>query len=459
MSRVMIAGTNSGCGKTTIVCGILQALINRNLKVNSFKCGPDYIDPMFHSEIIGSKSRNLDGFFMDKDILQYLLYKNTGDCDISIIEGVMGYYDGIAMTDQASSYQVARDTDTPVILVVPCKGMSRSVQALLNGFVSYASPSQIKGVIFNQLPESLYREMEQYCQKIGLRSFGFFPMIKDAQIESRHLGLVTAQEIADLKRKLQLLAQAAEQYLDLDALLALAKGADKPKPIHNAATEYIDNLTKEAGKRKEPIRIAVAKDRAFCFYYEDNLELLKELGCEIVPFSPLEDAKLPDRIDGLILGGGYPELYGRALSENKSLLAEIKEQIEHSLPTHAECGGFMYLHEQMTDITGDTWSLVGALPGSCSFTSKLQHFGYAVMTANEDNLLTDKGDSIKIHEFHRCVSDLEQNVFATKKGAKSWGSYVQKNNLLAGFAHIHYYANLSVAKHFVENCEAYHRRR
>lgn len=465
MGRIMIAGTNSGCGKTTIVCGILQAFVNDGLKTAGFKCGPDYIDPMFHREIIGTKSGNLDGFFMGKETLCSLLGKNSKDCDISVIEGVMGYYDGVGMTETASSYQVARDTETPVILVIPCKGASRSIQAMIKGFLEYEQDSRIRGIIFNELPESLYPSMTEYCKKIGVRPLGFFPVVKEARIESRHLGLVTAQEIGDLKEKVQKLAEMAGKYLDLQGILELAAEANEPaegacEPKKNACQREtkINEMT-EVSEIKSPsktaLRIAVARDRAFCFYYEDNLELLQSLGCELVEFSPLEAAQLPGEIDGLILGGGYPELYGEKLAANQSLLQDIRNRIVEGLPAYAECGGYIYLHEKMEDVKGASYKMVGVIEGTCRFTDRLQHFGYVTMTAKEDNLFCKKGEIIRAHEFHRCVSDAAETVFDTVKGEKHWDSFVAKDNLLAGFPHIHYYANPQVAKRFVAQCRAY----
>lgn len=446
MQRIMIAGTASGSGKTTIVCAILQAFVNRGLKTAAFKCGPDYIDPMFHSRIIGTKSRNLDGYFMDKKTLNALLYKNARGMDIAVIEGVMGYYDGLGilgMEDTASSYALAKDTETPVILVVPCKGMGRSALAVLDGYVNFKDDSHIKGVIFNQLAPSLYPAMKAYCEKNNIRALGCFPKTEKAEIGSRHLGLITADEITDLKEKMQHLAQLAEEYIDLDGILEMAQTAEK---------EIDWNIEARNGQR---LRIAVARDRAFCFYYEDNLELLRELGCEIVEFSPIADKQLPKDIDGLILGGGYPELYAEALEKNDAMRQDVKEKILEGIPTHAECGGFLYLHREITTPDGTTNKMAGVLDGTGIFTEKLQHFGYVELEALKDNLLCQAGDRIRAHEFHRCVSNLSTNTFRATKGGREWFSFFSTNNLLAGFPHIHYYANPQFARNFVEKCAEY----
>lgn len=449
--RIMIAGTNSGCGKTTITCAILMALVNRKMNIASFKCGPDYIDPMFHSKVIGTKSGNLDGFFFDRATLRFLLDKNSTDADMSVIEGVMGYYDGIGMEELASSYSIARDTDTPVILVVNCRGMSRSVYAIIKGFTELGSKnslSNIKGVIFNRLAPSLYVEAADYCRRLGVRPLGIFPQTGEAEIESRHLGLVTADEIKDIKYKLKLLAQAAEKNLDIDGIVELASEAGRLTDVKGRKS-FFDVMP--YGKA----RIAVARDRAFCFYYEDNLDLLREIGCEIVEFSPMTDTRLPEGTDGLILGGGYPELYADVLEKNTSMREDIRKHIAAGLPTFAECGGFIYLHDALVTGEKTSYNMVGAVKGKCTFTGRLQHFGYVTMTALKSNLFFEEGETVRGHEFHRCVSDADEDAFDTVKREKHWKSYVCTDNLLAGFVHIHFYANRHAAYRFADQCRRY----
>lgn len=418
----------------------------------SFKCGPDYIDPMFHRRVIGVPARNLDGFFMDRETLIYLLEKNSRQADIAVMEGVMGYYDGVGMEDAASSHELARDTKTPAVLIVPCKGMSRSVQAVLDGYLHFAGRgrSGIRGVIFNGLPPALYPAMQAYCEKQGVRALGHFPIVKEAAWESRHLGLVTADEIRDIKRQMMVLADAAESYLDLDGIWELAGEAETlPAPDDRL---FAPEPARAGGK---PVRIAAAADAAFCFAYEDNFSLLRALGCEIVPFSPLEDTGLPPDICGLILGGGYPELYAEELERNEAMRAAIKTAVEGGLPTHAECGGFLYLHRELRTADGRRYEMAGVLDGTCAFTDQLQHFGYVTLTAKEDTVLCRTGGAIRAHEFHRFVSDVPAGAFDTEKGGRHWGSYVSRYQMAAGFPHLHYYANPSFARHFVERCVAY----
>lgn len=328
--RLLIAGTGSGCGKTTVTCALLQALVHRGSKPGALKCGPDYIDPMFHSRIIGAKSSNLDLFFYPENTAKFLLAKNARDCGITVLEGVMGYYDGLGLTsDRASAYHVAKATRTPTVLVVNAAGASLSVLATLEGFARFRPESGIRGVILNNCSPMVYPALaeairERFEDKI--RPLGFLPRMPQCALESRHLGLVTADEVAGFQEKMEQLAVQAEKSLDLDGLRKLAEQAEdlcyEPLSFPNG----------------EPVRIGVARDRAFCFYYEDNLALLRELGGELVFFSPLEDARLPEDLHGVYLGGGYPELYAKALSENQSMRDSFRKALENGLPCVAECG-------------------------------------------------------------------------------------------------------------------------
>lgn len=429
---------------------MLAALVRRGMKTAAFKCGPDYIDPMFHSRITGTPSHNLDGYFMDKGTLNELLAKNARGMDIAVIEGVMGYYDGVGMEDTASSYAVARDTGTPVVLVVPCQGMGKSVQAVIDGYINFKTPSNIKGILFWQLAPRLYPAMQEYCAQRNIRALGCFPQINAASFKSRHLGLIMADEVADFTEKIQVLAQAAEEYIDLDGILQLAHTAQEPMKF----TQEEKNAVKP-----KSLRIAVARDKAFCFYYEDNLSLLQELGCTIVPFSPLADKALPTDIDGLVLGGGYPELYVKALEQNHAMRRAVRAEIANGIPTFAECGGFLYLHRELTAPDGTKGEMAGVFDGACVFTQKLQHFGYVELEARKDNLLCRKGGRIRAHEFHRCVSDLCVDTFLETKGDSTWMGFVSTKNILAGFAHLHYYANPQFAACFVDKCAQYQGKR
>ena len=436
--RILLAGTNSGCGKTTVVCAVLQALCNRGFKVGAFKCGPDYIDPMFHSRIIGAKSANLDLHFFSENTLRYLLAKNAADRDVSIIEGVMGYYDGMGLTTtRASSYEVAAVTDSPVVLVVNAKGASLSILATIQGFLSFYPDNHIKGVILNQCSAMTYSALAKAIEQcFFIRVYGYLPKMADCALESRHLGLVTAAEVENLREKLQMMAQQAEKTIDLDGLLALSHNAPQ---IHCKPIEL---------PRQEPVRLAVARDNAFCFYYEDSLEALTEMGAELIPFSPVHDEALPENIHGLYLGGGYPELYAETLSKNKTMIHSIRAALEQGVPCIAECGGFMYLTESIGE-----YPMVGYLPGNCFDTGKLTRFGYVTLRAKEDNLLCKAGEEIPAHEFHHWDCTHPGAGFqATKSSGKSWDCAVVTDRLYAGYPHFHFYANPAFLKGFYDTC-------
>ncbi len=440
--RIVIGGTSSGCGKTTITCALLQALVNRKLKTASFKCGPDYIDTMFHGEIIGTKSSNLDAFFCDNNILRYLLAKNSVNCDISVIEGVMGFYDGMALnTTAASTYETAKITDSPVILAINCKGMANSALAIIKGFYEYKPDSNIKGVILNHMTKSTYEFIKNAIENEfdgKIKVFGYLPKLpEDLIFESRHLGLITSGEIENIRIRLNKLAEIVEDTINIDQIISLA----------NSASELTFNNI-EFTKFDKKIRIAVANDRAFCFHYKDNLNLLRDMGADIVYFSPLEDKKLPDNIDGIYIVGGYPELYAEKLSKNTDMKASIKSALENNTPCIAECGGFMYLSDSIDD-----YKQVGFLPGKSKNTGKLSRFGYVTLTAKNDNLLCCAGDSFRGHEFHYYDCDQNgDNFTASKASGKSWNCVFANKYLYAGYPHIHFYSNIKTAENFYKMC-------
>lgn len=436
--RLLLAGTGSGCGKTTVSCAVLQALVNRKLRVGAFKCGPDYIDPMFHSQIIGAKSANLDLHFFSENTLRYLLAKNAADRQISIIEGVMGYYDGSgAASCRASSYEVSKVTAAPTLLVVNARGAALSILATIQGFLNFYPDHCIRGVILNQCSAMSYEALKQaICERLPIRAYGYLPPMADCALESRHLGLITASEVENLKEKLQKLAAQAEKSIDLDGLLKLSCEAP---PVSFLPVEL---------PMQESIRIGVAKDRAFCFYYEDNLDALREMGGQIVEFSPLQDDRLPPNLHGLYLGGGYPELYAQKLSENRSMRSDIRRALEEGLPCIAECGGFMYLTQE---IAGHP--MVGVLPGRCFDRGRLTRFGYVTLRAEADNLLCRAEQEIPAHEFHHWdCSDAGSDFLAVKPDGRSWRCAVADERLYAGYPHFHFYANPEFPKNFYAAC-------
>lgn len=443
MRRIMIAGTHSGCGKTSVVCAVLQALVNRRMRVASFKCGPDYIDPMFHESVIGTDSHNLDGYFCDERMLRRLVTDNSRGADISVIEGVMGFYDGIS--GKASSHALSMEIDCPAVIVIDCKGMSTSIGAVVGGFLNFRRPNKIAGFIFNRLPVQLAPEVKALCAENGTEFLGYMPSCPEAALESRKLGLVTPDGIADLKRKTQLLAEKAEQSVNLARLLELAENPP------------LTDLAELPAPFEKRVMIAVARDAAFSFIYRDNMQLLERLGAELLYFSPLNDSGIPEDADGLILCGGYPELFAERLSNNRSMLASVRGCISCGMPVIAECGGFMYLHENMKTGDGKGYPLVGAIPGSCFSTPKLQRFGYVKLHAKADNLLCDKGGVIPAHEFHYWDSDSCGNAFTAVKesNGKHWDCIHASETMYAGFPHLFFYADITATEKFVAACAAF----
>ncbi len=448
--RVLIGATGSGSGKTTITCGILKAFKNLNKNLRAFKCGPDYIDPMFHTKVLGIQSTNLDLFFNDKDTIKYLLDENTLDenenrCDIAIMEGVMGYYDGVAgITFTAGAYDLAKSTDTPAILVVDCKGKSVSIVAEIKGYLDYVSDSNIKGVILNRISPMMYNDIKKMIQnRLNINVFGYMPAMSDIGLESRHLGLVTADEIGNLEEIIDKIASQVEKSIDLHGIYNLAQMAPE--------LTYEEKFQIAKG---EPVKIAVAKDNAFCFYYKDNLKLLKKLGAKLEYFSPVAGETIPEGTCGMAFGGGYPELYLRELSQNKVLAEDIKNAIKDGMPVIAECGGFMYLHEWIESEDGKRFNMVGALKGGCYPLKKLGRFGYIDVEFREDNMLGKKGGTFKAHEFHYWDSENPGTIAHASKPLRkrNWDCMISYKNLVAGYPHIHYYSNLNIPKNFVEEC-------
>lgn len=472
ISRILLTAPASGSGKTLITCGILQALVNRGLRVASFKCGPDYIDPMFHGRVIGTKSRNLDTFFTDADIARYLFAKNAADSNVAVAEGVMGYYDGLGgICTEGSTYEAACTLDMPAVLIVGCRGASLSILAMIKGFLSYRPDSHIRAVILNQISPMIYQQLKPLIEReLGIQVLGYVPKVEELTLKSRHLGLVLPGEIEELKSNLHRLAGVLEETLDLDALLSLAGESPElsvQKPVlpvvlaerdsdgnvmrsGNGIVQYID-------RTEDRLRIGVAEDDAFCFTYLDNLELLQEMGAELVPFSPMHDRTLPEHLSGLILSGGYPELHAEQLSENESMRYAIREAVTGGMPCIAECGGFLYLHRELMGADGQNYPMAGVLDARAYKTSKLGRFGYVTLEAKEDQLLGKAGIKIRGHEFHYWDSEQCGESFRAKKptGKREWDCVCANETLYAGFPHLFYYSNLKVPEEFLKKCKEY----
>lgn len=445
--RIMMAAPASGSGKTTVTCALLHLLKKRGWNPCSFKCGPDYIDPMFHRQQLQVPSRNLDLFFVDGEQAKTELVRGAEGHSFAVLEGVMGLYDGIGMTDHASSWHLAVETNTPILLVVTPKGNALTLAAQIKGLLTFRQPSQVAGILLNQCSPSLAHLLTPVLeQETGVPVVGYLPNLPDCAIESRHLGLLLPQEVAGLEEKLEHLAQQMEQTVDVEQILQIACSA---QPLEVSLPEQ---------NRKPPcVSIAVAQDEAFSFYYAHNLERLEACGATLIPFSPVHDDKLPEGTDGLYLGGGYPELFAQQLSENTTMRQSIANHINGGLPTFAECGGFLYLQQSLQTPDGTAFPMVGVLDGHGIQTEKLQRFGYVTLELLEDTPYLKQGEQIRGHEFHRwdCTKTGDAAIAYKASGRGSWNCMVAHHQLLAGFPHL--YFTESFAERFVAACIQYQR--
>ena len=447
MIQFLLAAPRSGSGKTTMTCALLMALKRRGCAPCAFKSGPDYIDPMFHRAVLGVESRNLDLFFSAPETVRTLYAKGAAGHGAAVCEGAMGFYDGLGgVSDRASAWHLADTLDLPVLLVVEPKGQSLTLAAELNGLVNFRTPSHIAGILLNNCTARMHVLLAPMLEKeTGLPVLGFLPKLPEAVIGSRHLGLYTAAEVENLQQKLALLADAAEEHIDWPRLLALCEKEPPALPVQPETPPA-------------RVRIAVAQDEAFCFTYAETLEAFRDAGAEVVFFSPLRDTALPENIGGLYLPGGYPELHARELSENTSLLREIKKKIESGLPTAAECGGFLYLGQSLTDAEGQSWPMAGVLPGEAKDAGRLVRFGYAALSADSDSMLFRAGESFPIHEFHHWDSTANGTALAAKKpvGGAAWRCGSVNEHFYAGFPHL-YWAGTPLPQRFAAAAENYRR--
>ena len=365
----------------------------------------------------------------------------------------MGYYDGIGTEGRASTFDVASATETPAVLVVNVRGMYTSAGAILRGFRDFRPDSRIEGVIFNGASPMLYKDLKAITENAGVKAYGFLPKMPEAELGSRHLGLITAAEIENLKERIDRLAEKASECIDIDGLIELANTAPEIKAGKLFDGEPV--FASVSGEANCGIRrpvLAVAKDKAFCFIYEENIELLKAAGFDIVYFSPLADARIPDKADALYLPGGYPELYKEELSANVSMRESVRKAVSGVLPTFAECGGFLYLHEELDGVP-----MAGVFDKKAWNTQKLQRFGYVELTAAKDNLFCAKGESIRAHEFHYYESEDPGGGFRAQKasGARGWDCVIATDTVYAGFPHLYLAANPEFAVNFARKAARY----
>ena len=447
--RILISAVSSGSGKTTVTSGLLRCLARKGLKLAAYKCGPDYIDPMFHKRVLDTPCRNLDLFFSTEDEVRTLLGQSARETDLAVLEGVMGFYDGLGgTTTQASAYHLAKTTQTPVILIADGRGTSLTLASVIKGVQEFREHANIAGVIVNRCSKSAFsliaRIVESEC---GIPVLGYIPVEPEAALESRHLGLVTAGEVADLQERIDKMADLLEASVDIDALIAIAR---------NATPFAFEPLSVEPVAQNKPV-IAVAHDNAFCFYYEESLERLRQLGATLVDFSPLHDAAIPENADALYLGGGYPELSVKELSENVRMRASVKHAYEAGMPIFAECGGFLYLKERLSDMDGAEWPMAGILPGGAHYTGKLSRFGYIELTAKEAGFAAQPGETFRAHEFHYYDSDENGAAFHAQKplSKRNWDCCYSDDRLFAGFPHMYLPATPTLAENFVRAASAY----
>ncbi len=434
INRIVLGGIKSGAGKTTVTCALLRAFMKAGVSPAPFKCGPDFIDPMFHTFITGKISRNLDSFLLDDEVLKYLFIKNSSESGLSLIEGVMGLYDGLGGTSRASTAHTSKILGAPVILIADGSGISASIAAMLSGYVNYDRGTDIRGVIINNISgEKHYRLLRRIItEQTGLECLGYIPRTAGAEIPGRHLGLVQAGEIEGLDKKVNMLADAAASSIDLKRILEISESAGE------ISTSYVP----DAGTASQRgLRIAVAKDRAFSFYYGDNLDLMKERGMELIEFSPMSDSRLPEGISGLYLGGGYPEVFAGELSSNRSMLRDIREKAGSGLPVYAECGGLMYLTKSIKTMDGRVHDMAGFFNCRSEMTPGLRRFGYVEIES--------PSGKTRGHEFHHSMltemndGDARFSYKVRKPGGEdSWSCGLTKKNVLAGYAHIHFYSNM-----------------
>lgn len=428
--RIILAGTHSGAGKTTITLGITLALKKKGLKVQSFKAGPDYIDPSYYKSC-----RNLDSWLLSKDVVLELFSRQAKKADISIIEGVMGLYDGIGNTEEGSTAKLSKILRSPVILIVDAGTMSRSAGAVVLGYEKFDRKVSIAGVILNNIGSQTHYNSIVDSIGINIPVLGFMPREEVLKLPERHLGLIPAGERRLRERYLRRLLNVVEKNININRLIKISQSA--PNLPSYKKTVFGDKV------KKNLVTIGIARDRAFNFYYEDNLDILRHFGARIVEFSPLADKKLPQGVDGLYIGGGFPEIFASMLAKNISFKKDIYRLARNGLPIYAECGGLMYLMKEL-----EGYPMAGVFNGKVKIGNGLQRFGYVEAEALENNILSKKGEKNRGHLFHWSYI---KNI--------SGDDYFVKRNVLASYVHLHFASNTNLAKNFISACKEYHDKR
>lgn len=450
MNRIMIAGTNSGVGKTTISIGIMAALNKRKLRVAPFKVGPDYIDPGFHKYVTGNPSYNLDSYLLNSNDINYLMINSMKNKDIGIIEGVMGLYDGFGITTgTGSSAHLSVITKTPVILVIDGSGISNSSAAVVLGYKLFNENVNIKGVIVNRVSgEHHYKLIKDIIEKkVNISCVGYLPKKNDINLSSRHLGLIPADELNCLDEKVDKLIDIIEECIDLDKLIEISQDVTEFTRDTSNIPDFIEeNYDKYKGKK-----IGIAWDKAFTFYYQSNIDILKKLGAKLIEFSPLTEKKLSSDLDAIYIGGGFPEVFSKDLERNKTFRDSMYDYLMNNGKCFAECGGYMYLSKGIRTLNKKSYEMVGFFPMICEMTVRLQRFGYVELSTE----FNEKKYTTKAHEFHHSKIDNLGNdldyMYDIKKYRddtlyKQWQCGLHKNNTIAGYPHINFLTNLELMK-------------
>jgi len=490
--RILIAGTNSRVGKTTITDGIILALVKRGLKVQSFKTGPDYIDPSYHSLFSGRACRNLDTWMLSKNSILELFERQAELSDISVIEGVMGLYDGLKDREDGSSAHLAKILKCPVILVVDASSMSRSAGAVVLGYKQFDKNVNLKGVILNRVGSiSHYKSLKSAIEKATrVLVLGYLPKDKDLILPERHLGLVPTQENAPLKDFKNKLLTHTKKNIDVNKIIGISQSVgtipnfERKLFPNRVFMRYVspchsDPEAKPKGKNlgvkgilrspavggvpqndRSKISIAIAKDAAFNFYYQDNLDLLKHYGAELIEFSPLRDKLLPSNIGGIYIGGGFPELFAAKLSKNITLRRDILKKAKTGMPIYAECAGLMYLSKEIIDFENKKYPMVGIFNASSIMGNRLRALGYVNIQVQKNNILSKKGSKVRAHMFHwsylKQPIKKEQFAYKVKKNKTDITlDGLTKWKTLASYAHLHFASNPIFAKNFINHCSQY----
>lgn len=447
MLKIMFAAMASDSGKTSVTCGMLSLLSEMGLDPCAFKCGPDYIDPMFHRSVLGVSSHNIDLYMCGKDRAREMFRRYSAGHGACVVEGVMGYYDGLSGTSiKASACDVAETLDIPVVLVVRPKGTALTLAAQIKGMVEFRKPTHIKGIILNDCSKMVYTAFAKaYERETGVPVLGYIPHVEGAEFKSRHLGLYTAGEIEDITARIGKIREAIRECVDIERLMSVCSAEDVPPDEESTGAD---------GKR--PV-IYVADDEAFNFIYEETLDTLKDSGAEIRKFSPLHDDKVPDDADGLYIPGGYPELYAEELEKNESMRESIAKSIRSGMPVVAECGGFLYLGKRLADREGNYHDMAGVLPGEAKNGGKLVRFGYAELTSKVDGMLLKKGESVPVHEFHYWDSTDNGDSLVARKtlSGREWSCGFSGETVYAGFPHLYMAGHPVMAARFTDACRKY----